>query len=227
MNKKKLYKVLGVRNLTDSTYVLRIERNGFEFIPGQCVNIGLTDEAVNREYSTYSGINDKYLEFLIKEVTGGVVSPVLRKLKKDNKVSVDGAYGLFIIPKPEAKQKYLFIGSGTGIAPFHSFVKSYPGLDYTILHGIRTANEQYDKKDYDPKRYVACVSRDREDGLPRSARNDKDVFRGRVTEYLRKHPVNPKTVCYLCGNSEMINEVYDILRGQGVNGTNIITEVFF
>ena len=216
MNKKKLYKVLGVRNLTDSTYVLRIERNGFEFIPGQCVNIGLTDEAVNREYSTYSGINDKYLEFLIKEVTGGIVSPALKKLKKGNGVSVDGAYGLFIIPKPEAKQKYLFIGSGTGIAPFHSFVRSYPGLDYTLLHGIRTADEQYDRKDYDPKRYVACVSRERKGG-----------FHGRVTDYLRKHPVNPKTVCYLCGNSEMINEVYDILRSQGVNGTNIITEVFF
>ncbi|OHA68767.1 MAG: oxidoreductase [Candidatus Wildermuthbacteria bacterium RIFCSPLOWO2_02_FULL_47_10] len=216
MNEIARVKVLKVRHLTDSTFVLRVERKGFEFIPGQCVNIGLTDEAVNREYSTYSGINDKYLEFLIKEVTGGIVSPALKKLKKGNGVSVDGAYGLFIIPKPEAKQKYLFIGSGTGIAPFHSFVKSYPGLDYTLLHGIRTGDEQYDRKDYDPKRYVACVSRERKGG-----------FHGRVTDYLRKHPVNPKTVCYLCGNSEMINEVYDILRSQGVNGTNIITEVFF
>lgn len=216
MNRKKLYKVLGVRNLTDSTYVLRIERNGFEFIPGQCVNIGLTADAVNREYSTYSGINDKYMEFLIKEVEGGIVSPALRKLKKGDKVSVDGAYGLFVIPKPEAKQKYLFIGSGTGIAPFHSFVQSYPGLDYTILHGIRTADEQYDKKDYDPKRYIACVSREKGGN-----------FHGRVTDYLRKHPVDPKTVCYLCGNSEMISEAYEILREQGVSGTNIITEVFF
>lgn len=210
------YRVLGVRDLTDSTYVLRIERNGLEFIPGQCVNIGLVDDAVNREYSTYSGRNDKYMEFLIKEIEGGVVSPALRKLKRGDKISLDGAYGLFIIPKPEAKQKYLFVGSGTGIAPFHSFVKSYPGLNYTILHGIRTADEQYDKKDYDPKRYIACVSREK-----------GGDFYGKVTDYLKKNPVDPKTICYLCGNSEMINEVYDILRGQGVGGTNIITEVFF
>lgn len=224
MNKKKLYKVLGVRNLTDSTYVLRIERNGFEFVPGQCVNIGLTADAVNREYSTYSGVNDKYMEFLIKEVEGGIVSPALRKLKKGDKVSVDGAYGLFVIPKPEAKQKYLFVGSGTGIAPFHSFVRSYPGLDYQILHGIRTLAERYDLKDYDEKRYVACVSRESNTG-PQS--QGDTVFYGRVTGYLRKHPVGPKTVCYLCGNSEMISEVYEILREQGVGGSNIITEVFF
>ena len=220
MNKKKLYKVLGVRNLTESTYVLKIERNGFEFIPGQCVNIGLTDEAVNREYSTYSGVNDRYLEFLIKVVTGGVVSPALGKLKKGDKVSVDGAYGLFIIPKQETKQKYLFIGSGTGIAPFHSFVKSYPGLDYTILHGVSYKKEMYDAKDYPKERYVACISRD-------SSTSVGMTWKGRVTDYLRKHPVDPKTVCYLCGNSEMINDVYDILREAGVGGSNIITEVFF
>lgn len=216
MNKKGAYKVLGVRFLTESTYVLKIERLGFEFIPGQCVNIGLSSSAVNREYSTYSGIKNDYLEFLIKEIEDGVISPALRRLKNGDKVSIDGAYGLFIIPKPEARQRYLFIGSGTGIAPFHSFVKSYPNLDYTILHGIRTADEQYDKKDYDPKRYVACVSREK-----------GGDFQGRVTDYLKKHPVDPKTVCYLCGNSDMINEVYDILREQGVGGTNIITEVFF
>lgn len=216
MNTKRSYKVSGVRDLTDSTYVLKVERSGFEFIPGQCVNIGLVDDAVNREYSTYSGVNDRYLEFLIKEIDGGIVSPALRKLKKGDRVSIDGAYGLFVIPNPIAKHRYLFIGSGTGIAPFHSFVRSYPDLDYTILHGIRTFDEQYDKKDYAPERYVPCVTREKGVG-----------FHGRVTDYMRKHPVDPLTVCYLCGNSEMISEVYEILRGQGVGGSNIITEVFF
>ena len=222
MNNRQLYKVVGVKDLTESTFILRIERNNFQFVPGQCVNIGLPNDAVNREYSTYSGVNDQYLEFLIKEVTGGIVSPALHRLKKGSKVSVDGAYGLFTIPRPEAKKKYLFIGTGTGIAPFHSFVKSYPGLDYQVLHGIRTKEEQYDKKDYDAKRYVACISRGKSSDL-----RDQGIFRGRVTDYLRKNKVDPGTVCYLCGNSNMINEVYDTLQGQGLSGTNIISEVFF
>jgi len=217
MNKVAMVKVLRVRHLTDSTFVIRVERKGFEFIPGQCVNLGLPKEAINREYSTYSGKDEKYLEFLIKTIKGGSLSPILQKLRIGDEVTIDGAYGSFTVVNPEkTNNKYLFIGTGTGIAPFHSFALSYPELDYTVLHGVSYTNELYDKKDYGPKKYIACVSREK-----------GGDFYGRVTNYLRENPVDPKTICYLCGNSDMINEAYDILRGQGVNGTNIITEVFF
>lgn len=217
MNRLQTVRILGIRNLTENTYVLRTERRGFEFIPGQCVNIGLVGGAVNREYSTYSSEKeDKYLEFLIKKVDGGLVSVGISKLKPGGRVTLDGAYGRFVLQAPKAKQKYMFIASGTGIAPFHSFAKSYPGLDYQIIHGIRTIDEQYDKKDYDKKRYVACVSREK-----------GGDFSGRVTDYLNKLKISPDTVYYLCGNNGMINDVYDILRERGVNGSNIFTEVFF
>ncbi len=217
MNTKGTHKVLGVRFLTETTCVLKVERLNFEFIPGQCVNIGLPASAVNREYSTYSGIKDNYLEFLIKIVHGGLVSTALSKLKKGDRISIDGAYGLFTLTQlGDKKRKYTFIGSGTGIAPFHAFVRSYPGLNYQVIHGIKTKDEQYDKKDYDPKRYVACVSREK-------AGN----FHGRVTDYLKQTKIDPNRIYYLCGNSEMINEAYDILREGGVGGSNIITEVFF
>ncbi len=141
----------------------------------------------------------------------------MQKLKIGDEVTIDGSYGLFTIANPEkTNNKYLFVGTGTGIAPFHSFALSYPKLDYRILHGVSYKKELYDARDYSKGGYIACVSRE-----------TGGDFHGRVTEYLRKHPVEPKTICYLCGNSEMINEVYDILRGQNVNGTNIITEVFF
>lgn len=213
-------KVLKIRNLTDQTYVIRVERLGFEFLPGQHFNIGLVDEAINREYSSYSGINDKYLEFLIREVENGFVSPALKKLTKNDQVSLDGAYGLFVLDETKiSTHKYLFVASGTGIAPFHSFITSYANLDYQILHGIRESNEKYDFEDYDPKRYVACVTKS----------PNKNDFHGRVTDYLINNPIgkDDKLICYLCGNSGMINDVYDILREQGVNGSNIITEVFF
>ena len=52
-------------------------------------------------------------------------------------------------------------------------------------------------------------------------------FSGRVTEYLRSNKIDKKARYYLCGNSEMINDVYDILSETGINGSNIVTEVFF
>lgn len=213
-------KVLKIRNLTDQTYVIRVERDGFSFLPGQHFNVGLVDEAINREYSSYSSIKDDYLEFLIREVDGGFVSTALKKIQIGGRVSLDGAYGLFILDENKIKgYKYMFIASGTGIAPFHSYVTSYPNLDYKLLHGIRNSKEKYDYKDYDPQKYVACVSQN-------PGKND---FHGRVTEYIRQNPFTPneKMIFYLCGNSAMINDVYDLLREQGVNGSNIITEVFF
>lgn len=216
MNTIQQAKVLSIRSLSESTYSLRIERNNFKFIPGQCVNIGLVGSAVNREYSTYSGSSDSYLEFLIRKVIGGAVSVGISQLKHGKVVTLDGAYGKFIIENPNRRQKYVCIGSGTGIAPFHSFVKSYPKIDFQILHGIRYGSEQYDRADYGKGRYVACVSK----GIGGD-------FSGRVTDYLKKIPLPPDSLYYLCGNRAMINDVYDILRERKINGSNIFTEVFF
>lgn len=219
MNTIQKVKVLKVRHLTEATYVLRLERQGFEFVPGQCVNLGLPGSAVNREYSTYSGVNDDYLEFLIKKVSGGLVSTALSKLSPGDEVTLDGAYGLFVLEKPfDTSRHYVFIGSGTGIAPFRSYVRSHPGLNYEVLHGIRTADEQYDRQDYGSGRYVSCVSS-----------GTAGDFSGRVTGYLKSESFKPNSgdYYYLCGNSSMINDVYDILRQFNVSGSRIYTEVFF
>ena len=216
MNKIQQARVLSIRHLSDSSYCLRIERNNFKFVPGQCVNIGLVGSGVNREYSTYSGTGDNYLEFLIRKVAGGSVSVDLSQLKPGQEVTLDGAYGTFIIKKPTKTGKYFFIGSGTGIAPFHSYVKSYPKIDFQILHGIRFESEQYDRQDYGKGRYIACVSKGKGGN-----------FSGRVTQYLKKKSLPTDALYYLCGNRAMINDVYDILRKRGINGSNIFTEVFF
>ena len=208
-------KVLGIDNLTPNTFSLRIERKGLEFLAGQCVNLGIPNTGLNREYSTYSGENEEDLRFLIREVENGQVTPALKNLKPGDFVEVDGAYGLFTLREPQKKDVfYNFIATGTGIAPFHCFVKSYPHLDYKVIHGIRREEEAYNREDY--KNYVSCTSRE-----------NKGDFNGRVTDYLKANPVDSASVCYLCGNRNMINECYDILRDQGVSGSNIITEVFF
>ncbi len=227
MNTKNRHKVLGVRDITDDTYVLQVERAGFEFIPGQCVNIGLETSGINREYSSYSSLIDsKKMEFLIRAVENGAVSTALRNLKKGQFVQLDGAYGKFTLKDPQDKsRKYIFVASGTGIAPFHSFALSYPNLNYVVLHGVRFENEQYDKKDYKKGSYVGCVSKPEKN--KNSKNQNSDVFNGRVTDYLRQNGVDKTATYYLCGNTDMINEVYDILREEKVNGDQIFTEVFF
>ena len=74
-----LSKIISVRNLTDSTYVLELERNGLQFYPGQHIGLGVKDYLYMRDYSIYSGVNDINLEVLIKEVEDGNLS---RKFKR-------------------------------------------------------------------------------------------------------------------------------------------------
>ncbi|MDA0323207.1 MAG: FAD-binding oxidoreductase [Verrucomicrobia bacterium] len=211
------FQVQEVRDLNKATYVLRVDRHSLKFKAGQCVSVGVRGTGINREYSTYSGEQDPYVELLIREVKDGLVSSALRRCKPGESLSFMGAYGSFVLEKPEdSARKYLFIGTGTGIAPFHSFVRSFPDIDYTILHGVRYLNERYDFEDYASGRYISCVTKE-----------DGGDFRGRVTDYLRQTSVAPNQICYLCGNRLMLAEAFDLLREQGVPGDNLFTEVFF
>ena len=212
-----LHTVLGIRNLSATTYALRLERKKLPFKSGQCFNLGVKGSGVNREYSIYSGENDPYLEFLIKEVKSGTVSTSLRHVEIGREVNLHGPYGSFIIsPKIIGYEQFNFISTGTGIAPFHSFVRSYPNLEYNIINGVRLLSERYDYDDYNPSKVTTCISRERWGG-----------FNGRVTSYLLDLTVNCKSFFYLCGNQEMIQEAYEILREKNVSGDHIFTEAFF
>ena len=49
----------------------------------------------------------------------------------------------------------------------------------------------------------------------------------RVTDFIKKHPINDNSTVFICGNRKMISEVFDICRNQGIGGDRLFTEVFF
>jgi ferredoxin--NADP+ reductase len=208
--------VEAVRWLDPSTFVLRIERADLQFKAGQCISLGLWNAGVNREYSVYSGEHEPHLDVLVKLVQGGTVSERLSQLRPREPVYVAGPYSDFVLPAQLAGKRFVFIATGTGIAPFHAFVASHPELDYTIVHGVRALAHCYDREAYASGRYVPCVSRER-----------SDAFHGRVTDYLRESPLQAGAHVYLCGNHTMIEDAFELLRKQGVASDNIHAEVFF
>jgi len=213
---RKIYRIHQVRNLTQDTYVLRFDRNGMDFRAGQYITLGIPGNNQVREYSIYSTMPDSALEVLIKEVDSGTVSRQLRKLIPGELLDVDGPFGYFTLEEKNLNREYLFIGTGTGIAPFHSLAGSYPGLNYTLLHGVRYSHEAYEWFSYPGKKIVRCTSRD-----------EGGDFHGRVTDYLKQKELNCDTLVYLCGNCDMIYDVYDLLTSRGFPSGNIKTEVYF
>lgn len=209
------YSVLKIEHKSKKTFSIRVERPIVPIKSGQCFNVGIPGMDINREYSMYSAADAPYLEFLIRAIDGGLVSSQLQMLNAGDLVEIDGPYGEFCIPTKNIDAKFVFIGTGTGIAPFHSFIKSFPQLNYTILHGIRHSSEQYDAGDYSQDKYIACISQ------------NTDGPSMRVTDYLRVNPTPKDSIIYLCGNRNMIIDAVQILLDQGISGDQIISEVFF
>jgi ferredoxin/flavodoxin---NADP+ reductase len=147
MQNDNIHEIISIRHLTDAAYIIQMTRRGLKFRAGQHILLGKAGSIHNREYSVYSGENDTFFEVLIKEVDDGMVSKQLKKLQPGDKVQIEGPLGFFTIaPELIDNGKFLFVATGTGIAPFHSFSKSYPEIDFLLLHGVRNANESYEKK---------------------------------------------------------------------------------
>ena len=90
-------------------------------------------------------------------------------------------------------QKFLFVATGTGVSPFHSFIKTYPDLNYKLVHGVRFTEEAYDRADFKAEKLTLCTSGDH-----------KGDFEGRVTAYLKEQNIDVDTNCFLCGSYNFV-----------------------
>ncbi len=221
---RQLHKVLKNTRLTENTVILKIERKGLEFRPGQHISIALPGCEDRREYTIYSGVDDPYIELLIREFKAGALSPRLCGLQPGDEVEVWGPRGDFLTGDSffnVANDPLMFICTGTGIAPFHSAYVSYPSLQGKchIIHGIREIPEQYDRTHYHSGHYVACVSS--------ADQGDIEYYRGRVTDYLETEHVLRERMFFLCGNSNMIRDTFKVLTSLSVPSNHIYTEVYF
>ena len=210
-------KVLQTRQLTSSAFVLRFERGGLQFKAGQHIGIGLAGGVYKREYSIYSAEQDEFLEVLIREVPEGQISGQLARCKPGDLLTIDGPSGAFRMERAGSDGRAcILVATGTGISPYHSFVKTNPQLDYRIYHGIRLKEEEYERDAYGEDRYFSCITSS-EDGN----------YHGRVTDYFRETELPAGGVFFLCGNSRMIYEMNLLLLEKGVEENDILLEVYF
>jgi ferredoxin--NADP+ reductase/benzoate/toluate 1,2-dioxygenase reductase subunit len=209
--------IIEVRHLSSSAYVLRFQRKNIQFEAGQYICLGIDNSVYLREYSIYSGEDDDFLEVLIKEVDEGDLSKRFKKCKPGDKIFFDGPFGSFVLDKDDLVNKnYSFIATGTGISPFHSFVKTYPQLKYQLIHGVSFGEDAYEKHHYDANNYFLCTSKDKSGN-----------FHGRATDYIRENLQGKDNLYYLCGNGNMIYDANSILKSQDVPVDNIFFEVYF
>lgn len=219
-----MYKVIDIISNGGGNFILRVERNNLSFMPGQFFSLGIPGIPINREYSVTSSLNDIHLDFLIREIEDGTLSSKLRKLKKNDEIKILGPFGEFYLKKMDFKKKYIFIASGTGIAPFISIIKSNQSLDYELFHGVRNFEDIY--HDRIIKNYTVFISRNKRNI---SKKITHKHFNGRITEnfdFLQKY-IKQEHLYFICGNSSMVSDIYDFLEKNKIKSNKIFTELFF
>lgn len=218
-----LHKVIKIIKYGSANFILRVERNNIKFKPGQFFSIGIPGVPINREYSVSSGINEDYLDFLIREINDGVLTTKLKNLKKDDQIKILGPYGEFYLKEFNINKKYNFFASGSGISPFLSIINSFKNLNYNIFHGIRLFEDIYMESEL--KNYNVFISR------PNGTTKHKTIriYNGRITSNLEKikEYITANDLFFICGNNLMINDVYNYLEKNNIKNNSIYSELFF
>ena len=128
--------VIGNVDLGGGLFVLTLAYEG-SASPGQFFMVKPRDRAklLGRPISVFS-LKDGALSFLIKKVGGGTDD--LSRLLPGEEIVAEGPFGRGF---PEIKEKTLFIGGGTGIAPSLHLLEGDRDNNLSVAIGLREPNE--------------------------------------------------------------------------------------
>jgi len=208
--------VIDISEISSGVYYLKLERK-VDFIPGQVIALAMQPEFEPRLYSIASGLEDGYIGILFDINPEGELTPLLAALSTGETVFASDPFGKFNCSPDRA----VWIATGTGIAPFVSMVRSGRTDNVQLIHGAR-----YLKSFFFSTLFKTELSSDYLRFC--TAETGDGVITGRLTDYLRnKDDLSTDIKYYLCGSSQMVIDVREILLSKGIPFDHIIAEIYF
>jgi ferredoxin/flavodoxin---NADP+ reductase len=187
------------------------------------------DKWVKKAYSISSPPTElEELEFYVVMVPNGQLTPRLFTLEEgDRAFIVPRLLGDFILEAP-TDAKVAFVGTGTGIAPYVSMIRTHLHAHcerrYALFHGVRTSDELGFREELATRAttsecfsYLPCIDQPQQDaswtGLTGWA---QEHWKSGTFSAALGSPVSPAdTHVYLCGNPLMIEAMKETLRAEG------------
>ena len=213
-----------------------------DFIPGQFIQVHFNypDGTPTKRSYSLATMHDHALgpgeavEIAVSYVAGGAATALFTALDEGQQIQASGPYGRFCLHAGDSNQRYLLIGTGTGVTPYRAMLPQLAsmmatrGVEIVLLFGARTPAELIYSDDFyafaaahPGFRFVPCFSRE----LPEHPH--ADVRRGYVQDALLElSPDGERDIAYLCGNPNMVDACFEALKARGLPVQHIRREKY-
>jgi NAD(P)H-flavin reductase len=204
----------------------------FVFAPGQFLQVHFTSDEGKPSKRSYSvatiGAGDHTpvarIEMAVSYVEGGAATALLSGLAEGETVQASGPYGRFCLMDADHNQRYLLVGTGTGVTPYRAMLPQIArliaqrGCTVDLLFGARNEAELLYAADFEAFAqatpgfsFYPCLSR-----APRALAgpNDRVGYVQNVLTELKPDPL--RDIAYLCGNPNMVDEAFALLKDAGL-----------
>jgi ferredoxin-NADP reductase len=220
----------------------RADGKAFAFVPGQFVQIHFhyaDGKATKRSYSVATVGNGtvtpvERVEIAVSYVEGGAATALLSDLAEGGTVDASGPYGRFCLMDADTNKRYLLVGTGTGVTPYRSMLPKIReaiatrGCTFELIYGARNETELLYGDEFEAFArevpgfaFHPCFSRQMR-ATPRP--NDRS---GRVHVALAElKPDAAHDIAYLCGNPDMVDQAFALLKEAGLPVPHIRREKY-
>jgi len=212
----------------------------FAFVPGQFVQIHFAypdGKPTKRSYSVATVGNESgavpRIEIAVSYVEGGAATNLLGNLPIGGTIDASGPYGRFCLDDKDANRRYLLVATGTGVTPYRAMLPQLQklaarGAEVALVYGARNESELLYGEEFEAFarqnphfRFYACFSR-AERAQPRA--HDRA---GRVHVALAElKPDAAHDIAYLCGNPDMVDQAFALLKDAGLPVPHIRREKY-
>jgi len=215
----------------------------FDYTPGQFISIHFEHEGkeIKRSYSIANEPSDEnIIKFAISKVPHGLATEFLFNLPLNTELEISGPVGRLVLPEVESEKhpkRYVLIATGTGVTPYRAMFSHIKSLinnhntEVLLLFGVRNFKECIYLKSFEnfakenPKfKFNIFFSR-----LTDSDINEVNHHLGYIQNNFDKitPELNPESdIVYLCGNPNMIDETFEILKSKGFNAKIVKREKY-
>jgi benzoate/toluate 1,2-dioxygenase reductase subunit len=223
--------ISSVKKLSESTFELSLRGEALSklaFLPGQYAQITVPGTSQHRAYSFSSLPNEGSVSFLIRNVSGGLMSGyLLDQAKPGDTLTIAGPLGTFYLR--DIRRPVLMLAGGTGLAPFLAMLEKViaTGGSPHAINLIYGVNTDADLVELDKLERFSQLLTNFNFTLVVVSQESARPRKGYVTDHIEPAQLNNGEVdIYLCGPPPMVEAVTHYLREKAIHPVSFHYEKF-